>query len=171
MQNDLVSTSPPAALNNFPTVENLIEVVKQLNGVGDAGNSLLSEHWSSRVASSLYEQEQSIELASMPQFDVSDYPATDQLSRGFQAVAGYMKSRNYRNVNRDMFVVSQGGYDMHFEDTLAEHYDVLNTALSDFIAEVKSQGLWENTAIILGSDFGRSMNPNSGGGTDHAWGG
>jgi hypothetical protein len=29
----------PQALNRFPTIENLYDVAKQLNGIGDAGNS------------------------------------------------------------------------------------------------------------------------------------
>jgi len=36
---------------------------------------------------------------------------------------------------------------------------------------MKRQGIWENVVIVMGSDFGRSITPNSGGGTDHAWGG
>ena len=57
---------------------------------------------------------------------------------------------------------------MHSEDTLADLYQDLNFALDGFIAEVKSQGLWENTVIVQGSDFGRSLNTNSNSGTDHA---
>ena len=60
---------------------------------------------------------------------------------------------------------------MHSDDTLATLYQDLNFALDGFIAEVKSQGLWENTVIVQGSDFGRSLNTNSNSGTDHAWGG
>jgi hypothetical protein len=36
---------------------------------------------------------------------------------------------------------------------------------------LKSQGVWDDTVILLGSDFGRSLIANGGGGTDHAWGG
>jgi hypothetical protein len=34
-----LSTMAPQALNRFPTIENLYDVAKQLNGIGDAGNS------------------------------------------------------------------------------------------------------------------------------------
>lgn len=43
-----------------------------------------------------------------------------------------------------------------------------NDAIEDFVFELKQQGLWDNTVIVMGSDFGRSLNPNSNGGTDHA---
>ena len=36
---------------------------------------------------------------------------------------------------------------------------------------MKLQGIWNNVVIIMASDFGRSISPNSNGGTDHAWGG
>ena len=166
-----VSTKNPTALNKYPTIGNLIDAVKQLNGVGGVGNSVLSEQWSSRVASALFEHEQMIEVASMPEFEVTDYPllSSNKLTSSFKAVAGYMKSRKFRNVNRDVFVVSQGSYDMHSQDTLAENFQALNEALQGFIQEIKYQGLWESTVIVQGSDFGRSMNTNSNSGTDHGW--
>ena len=46
-----------------------------------------------------------------------------------------------------------------------------NDALEKFVEEMKLQGIWNNVVIIMGSDFGRSISPNSNGGTDHAWGG
>ena len=164
-----VSTKATGELNKFPTVDNLMDIVKELNGVGEVGNNMLSEYWSSRVASALFEHELEHELLSMPEFDMSGYPTSNvQLTSSFKAVAGYMKSREYRKVNRDVFVVSSSGYDMHNTDRLAGRFGELNNALADFIQEIKSQGLWGNTVIVQGSDFGRSMNPNSNGGTDHA---
>lgn len=168
-----VSTKSPIDLNKLPTVENLIDVVKLLNGVGETGNSVLGEYWSSRVASSMFEHELMHEIADIPEFEITDYPVNSEvkLTSRLKAVAGYMKSREYRNVNRDVFVVTQGGYDMHFEDGLADKFQAANGALADFIQEVKDQGLWDSTVIVMGSDFGRSMNANSNSGTDHAWGG
>ena len=109
------------------------------------------------------------EIASMPEFDLNNYPeSTVKLASSFKAVAGYMKSRSFRKVNRDVFVVSQNGFDMHKADELAESFQEVNEALDGFIQEIKSQGLWESTVIVQGSDFGRSMNTNSNSGTDHA---
>ncbi len=50
-------------------------------------------------------------------------------------------------------------------------FRIANSALDDFIVALKEENLWESTVVVMGSDFGRSMNPNSNGGTDHAWGG
>ena len=41
--------------------------------------------------------------------------------------------------------------------------------MEGFITWLKAEDLWESTVIVQGSDFGRSMNTNSNGGTDHAW--
>ena len=164
-----VSTKSPQALNWAPTVDGLVDVVKSLNGVGEIGNSQLSEYWSSRVAASLFELEQMQDIAAIPEFEITDYPETSvKLTSSFKAIAGYMKSREYRKVNRDVFFLTQGGYDMHFADELHERFPEANEGLTGFIQEVKNQGLWDSTVIMMGSDFGRSMNTNSNSGTDHA---
>ncbi len=36
---------------------------------------------------------------------------------------------------------------------------------------MKAVGLWKNVTLIQTSDFARTLTPNSGIGTDHAWGG
>ncbi len=36
---------------------------------------------------------------------------------------------------------------------------------------MKSMNLWNNVTLIQMSEFGRTLNPNGGDGTDHAWGG
>ena len=77
----------------------ITEVVKQLNGVGELGSSVMSETWSSRVAASLFEHEQMQEIASMPEFDITSYgDGDDILSRSlgssFKAVVEFMKVRD-----------------------------------------------------------------------------
>ena len=50
----------------------------------------------------------------------------------------------------------------------AELFKEANNAVSNFVQDLKDQNLWDSTAIVMGSDFGRSLNPNSNGGSDHA---
>ena len=47
----------------------------------------------------------------------------------------------------------------------------MSLELGKFINEMKRQGIWEDVVIVMGSEFGRSIPTNSGGGTDHGWGG
>lgn len=86
-------------------------------------------------------------------------------------VSSTYQSRAFRKVNREVYIVKQNGFDHHSENAVSGLFKEANNALDDFVTELKNQGLWDSTVIILGSDFGRSMNPNSNGGTDHAWGG
>ena len=38
-------------------------------------------------------------------------------------------------------------------------------------AEMKVQGMENSVTVVQGSEFGRTITPNTNGGTDHAWGG
>ena len=185
-----------------------IDVMKELNGVGELDNSVMSETWSSRVATTLFEEEQMRLIANMPDFDITNYDVDggDSLGAKFKAIVERMKvrlpdqsiiffgctmilahlliyfhtsqlfhylfkSRGFRKVNRDVFIVNQKGYDTHSENAVNDvnaNFNSANSAMSTFIDAVKSQGIWNSTVIIMGSDFGRSINPNSNGGTDHA---
>ena len=51
-----------------------------------------------------------------------------------------------------------------------QKFDTINTALENFVAEMKALGIWDDVAIVTISDFGRKLVPN-GRGSDHAWGG
>ena len=65
------------------------------------------------------------------------------------------------------------GYDTHasVESQLNNLFSELNGALYAFSEEMKSQYIWNNVTVVQTSDFGRTLNPNGGGGTDHGWGG
>mmetsp|Transcript_3880 Transcript_3880/g.6488 ORF Transcript_3880/g.6488 Transcript_3880/m.6488 type:complete len:142 (+) Transcript_3880:51-476(+) len=54
---------------------------------------------------------------------------------------------------------------------LKTNFIQLNTALTTFKKEMEAQGLWDSVAVVITSDFGRSLTANSGLGSDHAWGG
>ncbi len=47
----------------------------------------------------------------------------------------------------------------------------INEGLEAFATEMKHMGLWNSVTMIQASDFARTLTPNSGLGTDHAWGG
>jgi cullin-associated NEDD8-dissociated protein 1 len=54
---------------------------------------------------------------------------------------------------------------------LAKKFKDLNGALTSFVDEMKAQGTWDSTSLVITSDFGRTLTANSGEGSDHAWGG
>jgi uncharacterized protein (DUF1501 family) len=45
----------------------------------------------------------------------------------------------------------------------------INSAIQAFVSELKVLGLWNNTTVVQFSDFSRTLNPNTGDGSDHGW--
>ena len=84
-----------------------------------------------------------------------------------------MQTREARNSKRDLFFVQDGGYDTHddVDVRLVENFNEINAAMQAFVAELKVLGLWQSTVVVQFTEFARTLNPNSGSGTDHAWGG
>ena len=157
-----ISSSGPSTLNKIPSIDNLVELVKELNGVGESDNNYLSETFSGRVASAFADHEANIEISSNPQFDLpfsgtGGYGgSSDSLNNGFYAVAKHMKTREYRKVNRDIYFVTQRGYDLHASNTLSalfgsgsrnsdenERGGKANDHLERFINFLKNEGLWD----------------------------
>ena len=121
----------------------------------------MSESWSARVATSLFEYEQLLEIDSMEEFKLGDHYSAGlshkSLNAKFKAILEFMLSRTVRNVNREVYILSQRGYDHHSANSVSDLFMEANNALSDFVNELKSQELWESTVIVMGSDFGRSI--------------
>ena len=112
----------PRQLDNNPTIDGLFEILKTLNGVGDVSNSVMSETWSSRFATSVFENEQLQEISELPGTNNDNYSGGKSLSSQFNAVAEFMKSRQYRKVNREVYIVKQrGSYDGHDGNRLGEY--------------------------------------------------
>ena len=132
-----VQLGTPKDLNMYPTVGNLFQVAKQLNGVGELGNSFFAETFagkflivliavsrfaqtltslfaSERVSTALFEHEQMMAISEAG-YEVLDYPliADSVISSKLNAVANHILSRDFRKVNRDLYVVGIGGFDMH----------------------------------------------------------
>jgi len=85
-------------------------------------------------------------------------------------IAELMISANSKNVERGLYFATTGGFDTHNSvdlDGILERYDTPIGLLAD---ELKAQGLWDDTVIVIASEFARTMKSN-GLGTDHAWGG
>jgi uncharacterized protein (DUF1501 family) len=81
--------------------------------------------------------------------------------------------------NRQLYFVSQGGYDTHanqavFDSPTEGHHAGLLKALGDALAAftqaMNDIGLGGAVTTFTQSDFGRTFAPNSTTGTDHAWG-
>lgn len=90
-------------------------------------------------------------------------------------VARLIAIRNFRGngINRDVFYCEMGGYDAHFQldEVMQNKLPSLNNAVMSFWEEIKAQGIDHSVTVVIGSEFGRTITPNSSKGSDHGWGG
>jgi len=99
---------------------------------------------------------------------VGESDLVDQLHQVSRVIA----SHTAMEAERDVFLVEMGGFDYH-KDLMGVRdlrFAGINKAFETFAAEMKAQGVWDQTTVFGLSEFGRTMTTN-GGGTDHAWGG
>ena len=73
---------------------------------------------------------------------------------------------------RQIFFVSLNGFDTHNNQlhTQSTLFSQLAQALKAFYGATVQLGVASNVTTFTLSDFGRTFQPNTGGGTDHAWG-
>lgn len=86
-------------------------------------------------------------------------------------VARLIAARTALGMSRQIFFCSQGGYDSH-AGQLPTHvglFGQLAAAMSAFDTATQELGAGSQVTTFLESDFGRTFQPNSNIGTDHAW--
>jgi uncharacterized protein (DUF1501 family) len=87
-------------------------------------------------------------------------------------VAKLIEGRAQTGARRQVFFVSLGGFDTHNNElaTLSTLLGQLGPALRAFYDATVQLGIADRVTTFTLSDFGRTLQPASGGGTDHAWG-
>jgi uncharacterized protein (DUF1501 family) len=100
------------------------------------------------------------------------YPNTG-LGNALRAVAGAM----VRGIGTRVFYVTTGGYDTHSQQNVnlagGSYYNLmgtLNNGLTAFYNDLRNQGLFEDTLVLIWSEFGRRITENGSNGTDHGAG-
>lgn len=101
----------------------------------------------------------------------SDQPSENSLAEKLNMVAQLIAAQETLGLQRQIFYVSMGGFDVHDNQNLElpELFSVLSEALSFFQAKLDDMGKSNNVTTFTASDFGRSLLSN-GDGTDHGWG-
>lgn len=103
-----------------------------------------------------------------PLFNTTNNSLATQLRQAAKLIA----ARSTLGVKRQIFFVSQGGYDTHANqfDTQQGLLQQLDDALRSFYDATAALGVENEVTTFTLSDFGRTMQPAAGGGSDHAWG-
>lgn len=100
------------------------------------------------------------------------FPKTG-LGNQLKQVAQVVAARSALGVTRQIFFCSLGGFDTH-SDQLASQislYQQLSQAMNAFYTATTELGVAGNVTTFTLSEFSRTYQPGSNGGTDHAWGG
>jgi len=99
------------------------------------------------------------------------FPATT-LGAQLQDVAQIIQVQSYLGMSRQIFFCSLGGFDTHANqlDTHNSLYPQLSQALAAFYAATQELGVAQDVTTFTESDFSRTFQPATSGGSDHAWG-
>ena len=172
------ATTPPivtmssrgvSRFNVDPTTSSMRNVVVDQLNSGVCG--IYGDLWSTLLQRSINQTDELFTvLKNTPTKTI--FPSTT-LGNRFKVAAQLIAAHPTRGVDRDVFFIPFDGFDTHDEvnATLQIRFLELNDALDDFVTELKLLGVWDKVAIVQTSDFGRTLTGNSGGGTDHGWGG
>lgn len=96
----------------------------------------------------------------------------DYLGQQLQQVAQVIAARSALGVQRQIFFCSFGGFDTH-GDQLPQHVQLLSSlslGMSAFYQATQELGVANQVTTFTLSEFGRTLEPGSNGGSDHAWG-
>lgn len=101
----------------------------------------------------------------------TQFPKTT-LAAQLQQVAQIIQVHTDLGMRRQIFMCSLGGFDTHTNEINTHNtlYPQLNQALAAFYSALQEMGEAGNVTTFTESDFSRTFQPTSGGGSDHAWG-
>lgn len=89
-----------------------------------------------------------------------------------KAIAQVIHGRSVIGASRQIFYCMQGSYDSHVNQLVLQQNNLadLDAGLGAFMQAMVEIGVQNQVLVCTHSDFSRSMQANSTGGTDHAWG-
>lgn len=101
------------------------------------------------------------------------FPANNGLASMLKQVAQVIAARSALGVGRQIFFCSLGGFDTHSDQLTSQVglYNKLSPAMAAFYQATQELGVASNVTTFTLSEFSRTFQPGSNGGTDHAWGG
>ena len=101
------------------------------------------------------------------------FPSNNGLASQLKQVAQVIAARGALSVNRQIFFCSQGGFDTHSDQLVTQQnlYSQMAPAMAAFYQATKELGVVSKVTTFTLSEFSRTLQPGSNGGTDHAWGG
>jgi len=98
---------------------------------------------------------------------------TSDFSQQLLAIAKVIEARGELGARRQVFLATLGSFDTHTGQLYRQEtlFSQLDAALTAFHGAMGAIGAGTSVTSFTLSDFSRTFLPNTGGGTDHAWGG
>jgi len=147
-----------------------------LNGEQDAFSGIFGDTWSDVLMNGIHDGKRLsgyFDTVSVNEDIWTPVADEDNIWRSFKTLTKMIKTKADRNVDRDTFTIEFNGFDHHQEmkPSLKLKLIAVNRNLERFVTQLKEDGLWDQVTIIVASEFGRTITPNSNAGADHGWGG
>ena len=98
------------------------------------------------------------------------------LADRLRQLAGLLPVFKSQGLRRQVFLLHWGGFDTHAgqrgsgPNTQDTQFIEMGKAVSAFDAAMLAAGLGDDVLVLMMTDFGRTLRPGSGGGSEHAWG-
>ncbi len=100
------------------------------------------------------------------------FPTANGLAAQLQQIAQIISVRSALSVDRQIFFCGIGNFDTHSTqlDTQATLLTGISAAIGAFYQATQELGVANQVTTFTMSDFARTLQPNSNGGSDHGWG-
>jgi len=94
----------------------------------------------------------------------AEYPKTD-LGNSFKTIASLI----YSDINTKVYYVSLGSFDTHINQDIQQKrlFTEMNDAVKAFVKDLKDNNRFNDVMLFTFSEFGRRVEQNASGGTDH----
>lgn len=105
-----------------------------------------------------------------------DFGSNDYLATRLRALASVLPAFKDAGLKRQVFLLHWGAFDTHTNqrgsdaNTQDAQFDILAKALKGFDDSNRASGVDMNVVTLVMTEFGRTVRPGSGGGSEHAWG-
>lgn len=162
-------------LNNFPgnsTTQQLVRNAYMQLATQSTGNQLMGAAQNIITTGVNASQTLSPILRATSPVDAAFGSLTTSIAQQLHQVARLVAARDSLGVQRQIFFVQLGGFDTHSDqiNTQANLFQQLAPALAAFDQAMQTVGAGPQVTAFTVSDFGRTLQASSNGGSDHAWG-
>jgi uncharacterized protein (DUF1501 family) len=157
--NDVADTVRRSALEELLNVDQTIDLTQAAQGVMNAALT------SSAILNPIL-------IATDATLSARFSGLTGNFAQQLLAIAKVIEARNVLGASRQVFLATLGSFDTHTNqlDTQQTLLSELDAGLTAFHGAMSDIGAGTNVTSFTLSDFSRNFLPNTGGGTDHAWG-